>query len=217
MSSLAVILNAFLLIKIYFSSIPPLKNFVMNRISGDYFENLLYKIFVSADEAMTISELSQMLQIHLDSVKHAVSLFCRLGFARLKTRREIANLHNSWSNRAEIDAEKIQITPLNYHALLLDETNKAFIKESFSSHSINDGVAKPSTTTNSTSTDYNSSSDGNASDFSFINNQTRKSSPDSCNELSSEIEDLTAEKPLMKVDQKHEKRIGFLFDSTLTA
>ncbi|CAO1354798.1 unnamed protein product [Diamesa serratosioi] len=191
--------------------IPPLKNFVMNRVSGDYFENLLYKIFVSADETMTISELSQMLQIHLDSVKHAVSLFCRLGFARLKTRREIANLHKSWSNRAEIDAEKIQITPLNYHALLLDETNKAFIKESFSSHSINDGVAKPSS--NSTSTDYNSSSDGNASDFSFINNQTRKSSPD---EMSSEIEDLT-EKPLIKGDQKMDKRIGFLFDSTLTA
>jgi len=31
-------------------SVPPLENFVMNRVAGDYFENLLYKIFVSLDE-----------------------------------------------------------------------------------------------------------------------------------------------------------------------
>jgi hypothetical protein len=39
-------------------SIPPLKNFIMNRVSGDHFENLLYKVFVTADESMTISEVS---------------------------------------------------------------------------------------------------------------------------------------------------------------
>lgn len=38
-------------------AIPPLKNFVMNRVSGDYFENLLYKVFMSVDEYMTISEV----------------------------------------------------------------------------------------------------------------------------------------------------------------
>lgn len=42
-------------------AIPPLKNFVMNRVSGDYFENLLYKVFMSVDEYMTISEVRSFL------------------------------------------------------------------------------------------------------------------------------------------------------------
>lgn len=86
-------------------SIPPLKNFVMNRVSGDYFENLLYKIFVTADEYMTISELSQMLQVNLDYVKYAVSLCCRLGFAKKKTEIEIIDRHNSWDSRDFIENE----------------------------------------------------------------------------------------------------------------
>lgn len=75
----------------------------MNRVSGDYFENLLYQIFVSADEYMTISELSQMLQVSLDSVKHAVSLCCRLGFAKRKNETEIQDKHPSWDQIEEID------------------------------------------------------------------------------------------------------------------
>ena len=187
-------------------SIPPLKNFIMNRVTGDYFENLCYKIFVTADEHMKISELAHLLQVQLDTVKHVISLFCRLGFAKLKTTREVQNVHVSWKHRSEDESEKLQITPLNYHALLLDKTNEAFLNPDF--------AAKTPTTpinNNSTSTDYTSSSDGNASDFSFLNN--RKSSPD---EFSSEIEDLS-EKPAQKSPAIHEKRIGFLFDSTLTA
>ena len=37
--------------------VPPLEGFVMNRILGDYFETLLYKIFVSIDEYTSISEV----------------------------------------------------------------------------------------------------------------------------------------------------------------
>lgn len=39
-------------------SIPPLQNFVMNRVSGDHFENLLYNVFVTADEQSTMAEVS---------------------------------------------------------------------------------------------------------------------------------------------------------------
>ena len=39
------------------SSVPPLKGFVMNRVTGDYFETLLYKIFVSIDEHTSMSEI----------------------------------------------------------------------------------------------------------------------------------------------------------------
>ena len=32
----------------------------MNRVLGDYFETLLYKIFVSIDENTTVAEVSQL-------------------------------------------------------------------------------------------------------------------------------------------------------------
>lgn len=36
---------------------PPLEGFVMNRVLGDYFETLLYKIFVSIDEHTPVAEV----------------------------------------------------------------------------------------------------------------------------------------------------------------
>lgn len=38
-------------------SVPPLEGFVMNRVQGDYFETLLYKIFVSIDEQTNVAEV----------------------------------------------------------------------------------------------------------------------------------------------------------------
>lgn len=38
--------------------LPPLEGFVMNRVLGDYIENLLYKIFVSIDERTSVKEVS---------------------------------------------------------------------------------------------------------------------------------------------------------------
>lgn len=38
--------------------VPPLQGFVMNRVLGDYFETLLYKIFVSIDEHTTVGEVT---------------------------------------------------------------------------------------------------------------------------------------------------------------
>ncbi|KYQ90141.1 FAM91 family protein [Tieghemostelium lacteum] len=52
-------------------SVPPLEGFVMNRVLGDYFESLLYKIFVSIDERTTVQQLSELLQINVESVKQA--------------------------------------------------------------------------------------------------------------------------------------------------
>lgn len=40
-----------------FLSVPPLEGFVMNRVQGDYFETLLYKIFVSIDEQTNVAEV----------------------------------------------------------------------------------------------------------------------------------------------------------------
>lgn len=41
-----------------FILVPPLEGFVMNRVQGDYFETLLYKIFVSIDEHTNVAEVS---------------------------------------------------------------------------------------------------------------------------------------------------------------
>ena len=47
----------------------PPQGFVMNRVQGDYFETLLYKIFVSIDEYTDMKELSSVLMIDLEQVK----------------------------------------------------------------------------------------------------------------------------------------------------
>lgn len=205
--------------------IPPLKNFVMNRVCGDYFENLLYKVFVSTDEHMTISELAQMLQVNLDTVKHAVSLLCRLGFARKKNEIEVANLHGSWENVERIEEERPQITPLNYHSLLMNETNDGLVdakgKVSESPTGKEEGLDMEEIV-NLSATECNSS-DG-TSDFSIINNSSSSSTecktPSAKKGEGNPIEDAQDSRSLIKPldpNFKGGKRIGFLFDSTLAA
>ena len=45
----------------FYIAVPPLEGFVMNRVLGDYFETLLYKIFVSIDEHTTVAEVNMKL------------------------------------------------------------------------------------------------------------------------------------------------------------
>ncbi|XP_061181640.1 protein FAM91A1-like [Saccostrea echinata] len=80
--------------------VPPLEGFVMNRVLGDYLETLLYKIFVSIDEHTAVSELAHVLQIDSELVKNAISMYCRLGFAKKKGAENInaEDLHPSWIN-----------------------------------------------------------------------------------------------------------------------
>lgn len=226
-------------------SIPPLRNFVMNRTSGDHFENLLYKIFVSADEYMTISELAQMLQVDLDSVKQAVSLLCRLGFSRRKdpvgdSPSIDIKYHASWEQyqlEQSTSREPLQITPLNYNNFITSEATAERAEAAEYSPVLIKGQDK----------DNNSigylSSDGNTSDFSFANMpspspQAMQTGGDMHShseehELSSELDDLSesttklsikelptppkGEGKLPSVSEKTGKRVGFLFDSTLTA
>uniref|UniRef100_A0A914WLQ9 FAM91A1 n=1 Tax=Plectus sambesii TaxID=2011161 RepID=A0A914WLQ9_9BILA len=84
--------------------VPPLDGFVMNRVLGDYFETLLYKIFVSIDEHTAVRELAEILDIDLQLVKNAVSVFCRLGFAKKRvTGLENLALHVTWAKHMKLD------------------------------------------------------------------------------------------------------------------
>lgn len=173
--------------------IPPLKHFVMNRVSGDDFENLLYKIFVSADEYTTIGELSKMLQIDLESIKHAVSLFCRLGFAQKKTNFDVPNDHPSWAEmrRRRAEEDRPQVTPLNYHALLMNENDLGKEK----------GVSTTPEKARGHSDEQTSSSELSDSYVVPVSeNDQRLRTPPSPRRVGG-----------------GEKRIAFLFDSTLTA
>ncbi|XP_020487304.1 protein FAM91A1 isoform X1 [Labrus bergylta] len=93
-------------------SVPPLEGFVMNRVQGDYFETLLYKIFVSIDEQTNVSELANVLEIDLDLVKNAVSMYCRLGFA-VKKGQVLGSeqLHPTWKNAPSVNRLKSTMDP----------------------------------------------------------------------------------------------------------
>ncbi|KAG8570180.1 hypothetical protein GDO81_011132 [Engystomops pustulosus] len=93
-------------------AVPPLEGFVMNRLQGDYFETLLYKIFVSIDEHTNVAELANVLEIDLSLVKNAVSMYCRLGFAIKKG--QVINpdqLHPSWRNVPSVNRLKTTLDP----------------------------------------------------------------------------------------------------------
>ncbi|XP_055529635.1 protein FAM91A1 [Wyeomyia smithii] len=170
-------------------SIPPLQNFVMNRVSGDYFENLLYNVFVTADEQSTIAELSQILQVPLDTVKQATSLFCRLNFARRK-HTSFANQpepHESWrSAKRDLIQQQQQNagrTIFNYHSLLLSQ-------ESVDSEQSD----RPGDLT-AGSLDSPSPAEDSPSDFCTLSDSAK----------------------VEEVRSPDAKRVGFIFDSTLTA
>ncbi|XP_038580841.1 protein FAM91A1 isoform X1 [Micropterus salmoides] len=93
-------------------SVPPLEGFVMNRVQGDYFETLLYKIFVSIDEQTNVAELANVLEIDLGLVKNAVSMYCRLGFAVKKGPVFSSDqLHPTWKNAPSVNRLKGTMDP----------------------------------------------------------------------------------------------------------
>uniref|UniRef100_A0AAZ3SAI8 FAM91A1 n=1 Tax=Oncorhynchus tshawytscha TaxID=74940 RepID=A0AAZ3SAI8_ONCTS len=91
-------------------SVPPLEGFVMNRVQGDYFETLLYKIFVSIDEQTNVSEV--VLSSLPSLSQNAVSMYCRLGFALKKGSSFSAEqLHPTWKTAPSVNRLKSTVDP----------------------------------------------------------------------------------------------------------
>ncbi|XP_030074732.1 protein FAM91A1 isoform X2 [Microcaecilia unicolor] len=115
-------------------AVPPLEGFVMNRVQGDYFETLLYKIFVSIDEHTNVAELANVLEIDLSLVKNAVSMYCRLGFAHKKG--QVINpdqLHPSWRNVPSVNRLKNTMDPQKMLLSWEGTENKSPVQEMLSS------------------------------------------------------------------------------------
>ena len=110
--------------------VPPLEGFVMNRVTGDYFETLLYKIFVSMDESTNVAEMAALLQIDIGLVKDAVALYCRLGFAKKKNiELDSDSTHPSWCEVAGMEGRarmgSVGSISSDEEDSLLKELNKA--------------------------------------------------------------------------------------------
>ena len=45
-----------------------LENFVMNRLSGDYMESILYKVFNVLSSSLTVWETAELLDLHVEVV-----------------------------------------------------------------------------------------------------------------------------------------------------
>lgn len=61
--------------------VPPLQGFVMNRVLGDYFETLLYKIFVSIDEHTTVGEVCVTVVFFIVIVRNLKTILDSASFA----------------------------------------------------------------------------------------------------------------------------------------
>ncbi len=136
----------------------------------------MYKLFVSIDDRTTLGELASLLEVDIDLVLNAVSLYCRLSFAKKKTNILVdeSQMHSSWC-----DYKNKMTTKIKRGVSLLD------------------------------------------SEFDLNNEKVASIFDKSLDELAIDLLDL---EPTPSIDllpspsaNDKSKRIGFLFDSTLTA
>ena len=99
-------------------SVPTLDGFIMNRVTGDSYETLLYKIFVSLDPQTCVKQLAIDLAVGVEYVVNAASLFVRLGFAQKtantsdecsveKNQHNVSNANDSAASPLSPEAKKV--------------------------------------------------------------------------------------------------------------
>ncbi|XP_022648867.1 protein FAM91A1-like [Varroa destructor] len=181
-------------------AVPPLEGFVMNCVSGDPLENLLYKTFVSLDERTPVNELSSVLQVEGQLIKNAVSIYCRLGFAHKKNVKDKVDLHPSW---------KPQIP--------LQQPPGASGNGGNNTSSSSDDVDGFICVLHDELEQQSDSSVEHVSNSATGRDSRERDSGGTHKDTSPESSPYTTSGSLHHVDTTKGKRIGFLFDSTLTA
>jgi hypothetical protein len=181
--------------------VPTLQGFVMNRVQGDYLENLLYKIFVSLDVRTNMAELAEVLQLDLGQVKQAVSVFIRLGFAHKKDNHaDLATLHPSWTKQLQKPTTPTSSGPSLLSPNIISSLNSG--SESWEESGVS---LLPVTEL------IDHSSPPSEGDLISFGDEPLSSSP----ETPSITQSLTSIGTVSS--QVATKHIGFMFDSTLTA
>jgi len=183
--------------------VPPLEGFVMNRITGDYFETLLYKIFISIDEKTTVIELAEMLNIKLSLVKMAISMYCRLGFAYKKAFLNPLDYDLSWRDHI-MNSKYVKKAKEN----LMDDSQllqfiSEYPNEFFDEYGLNELADNSDTSIKSPT---NSFSNNSLFDSVSINQPARPSI----------TRDNSLTTSFMNINH-NQKRIALLYDSTLAA
>ena len=93
--------------------------------------SIYFTVFVSLDEHTTVSDMAALLEIDLGLVKDAVSLYCRLGFAKKKNSDLDSDVvHPSWYSVSEVSRPRIRSSSVisqssDEEDSLLRELNKA--------------------------------------------------------------------------------------------
>lgn len=131
-------------------AVPPLKGFVMNRVGHDYLEKLLYEVFVSNDEAMSLDEVAALLDQPLDKILRAVSIACRLGFAVKLTAPPLSmpppplttppEPRRTEAPAATLAAVPAPVGPAAWHASWLPTAGGEEADEAEAGHSRNEGA-----------------------------------------------------------------------------
>ena len=106
-------------------------DFIMNRVSGEPLEQLLYQLFALLDERMTVGEAAALLDRPEADVCAAVAVYLRLGFARkVGTPPHPGDWHSSWLRERVARPPAAPASPdaaTTRVALLYDATLTAFL------------------------------------------------------------------------------------------
>jgi hypothetical protein len=178
--------------------VPTLDGFVMNRVQGDFLETLLYKIFVTLDGQMTPKDIAEVLDTDDELVRNAISVFCRLGFAKKRqTGVESMPLHASWYGTSPDNS----INPSPNISSAKDHHNP--------SHVNSNTVDLSSSLVSGDKTEFDEDDDLVTALDSILS--------ESPSESSNNFSGSALATPTPSVSDTGSKRIAFLFDSSLTA
>lgn len=204
----------------YFS-VPPLEKFVMNRVLGSFMENLCYDIFVSLDERTNVIQLADILQANVEAVKQAVSIYCLLGFAKNKCVPPFYGANGTdilpmW-NRSWAD-----FTPPSPFTTASPTSSSLTVAAATAVQTLGVSIPPPSFSSSSQVPLANSSTLNDTGDASAQNEQNINvvdDQGDSVAAASSATKSGSAEDDLIAAGSSgnESKRIGFVFDSTITA
>lgn len=196
----------------YFS-VPPLEKFVMNRVLGSFMENLCYDIFVSLDERTNVIQLADILQANVDAVKQAVSIYCLLGFAKNKCVTPFYEA-NGKDPLPMWDKSWTSFTPSSPFTTASSGSSSLTVAAATAVQTLGVTIPPPSSSSSSSSSSLTPSqvqSTSSLVDSNDVTSQNDNLTEDQVNSLSSE-EELIASNA-----NDENKRIGFVFDSTITA